>query len=158
MRQRHRRLAGALLGCLCILAASCSVQASSHRQAGTSSSSASRSHNPPQIEYLLVLNSNGKPRTFFHPGDIVRFRLEVYSVLNSLGGAATSWRIGQAGTTVRRWSVSGGFTGPTRGNLFRMIQSETLPQNAAAGTYTVSAALALQGRHLTRTAQFYVRR
>jgi hypothetical protein len=152
------------LTALCVLAASCSIGATgSHRshhnpQGRRVAPGSARAHNPPQIEYLLVLNSNGKPRTSFHPGDIVRFGLEVYSVSSSLADVRTEWQVRKEHGTVRSWSTTGGFTGPTRGNLFHMVQSETLPQNAAAGTYSVTATLVVQGVPLKRSAQFYLHR
>ncbi|HZU14406.1 MAG TPA: hypothetical protein VFB58_16320 [Chloroflexota bacterium] len=119
---------------------------------------ASHAVNPPQIEYLLILNSQGKPRTAFHPGGMVKARLEVYSVARTLSGVRTHWRITSEGHTVRDWSVTGGFNGPSRGHLFRMVQEDRLSWHAATGTYTVSVALTVQGRHLARAARFYVRR
>jgi hypothetical protein len=122
------------------------------------SCSAAQSDNPPQIEYLQVLNSNDKPHTSFHRGDVVRFRLEVYSVSSNLHGVSVHWLTQEGRHTIRQWSNPGGFTGPTRGNLFRAIQSMHLAEHAALGTYTVSASLNVQGRHLTRSVRFYLRR
>jgi hypothetical protein len=113
--------------------------------------------NPAQIEYLLVLNAHGKPRTSFTPGAGVGFRAEVYAVTRSLGGVRSAWTVRGAGKTVRAWSKSGGFSGPSRGNLFRLTQTMRLPSDIRAGTYTVAVSLSVQGRHLARSARFYVR-
>jgi hypothetical protein len=164
MSSMHPLRKSLVLGGVCALLASCSWDPAAHQStrhqhlAGRPGGSREQNHNPPEIEYLLVLDSNGKPRTSFHAGASVRVRLEVYSVAPDLGTVRTNWQIDRAGHTVRRWSLVGGFTGPTRGNLFRLTQSDQPAPNVGSGTYSVTARLAVQGATLSRSAQFFVRR
>lgn len=115
------------------------------------------SRNPPQIEYFLVTDAHGKPRTSFTRGASVGFRIEVYSLSHSLGNVRSSWNVRVSGQAVRSWSHSGGFTGPTRGNLFHLTQTMKLRSHSRSGAYTASVSLSVQGQHLTRSARFYVR-
>lgn len=114
--------------------------------------------NPPQIEYVLVMNGHGKPRTSFRPGATVGFRVELYFVSRSASSANTVWRVTSGRRTDFHRDVHGGFHGPTRGNLFTQVQTMTLPRSAPAGTYTAAVTITVSGRHLSRSARFYVRR
>lgn len=113
--------------------------------------------NPPQIEYVLVLDSHGKPRTSFHPGAKLGFRIELYFVGKNAGGVETAVRVTTDNHTMFHRTLHGDFRGPTRGNLFTQTQLVTLSPHTHPGTYTVSVALTVDGRHLSRSARFYVR-
>lgn len=113
--------------------------------------------NPPQIEYVLVLDAHGKPRTSFQPGAKLGFRVELYFVGKSAGGVETAVRVTTDHHTMFRRTLRGDFRGPSRGNLFTQTQMLTLSSHTRPGAYTVSVALTVDGRHLSRTARFYVR-
>ena len=116
-----------------------------------------RAANPPRIEYVLVLDAHGKPRTYFQPGAKVGFRVELYLTERSAAGAKTVWRAWIGKHTLLARTIHGRFHGPTRGNLFTQTETIKLSRHALAGAYTVRVSIAVRGRHLSRTAHFWVR-
>lgn len=115
--------------------------------------------NPPQINYLLVLNGHSRPQTYFNPGARLAFRVRLYLVTDSAIHKATArWRVTFGRRVVLNRSVRDHFGGPTRGNLFTQTQQMKLPAHATRGTYAVSVQLDVAGRRLSRSTRFWVKR
>lgn len=114
--------------------------------------------NPPRIEYVLVLNARGTPRTSFHPGGKLAVRVELYLVSRSAARVKTDWHVTSGHRVIFHRAVSGNFHGPMRGNLFTQTQALHLSRGAATGTYDANVVINVNGHRLSRTARFYVRR
>ncbi|HZS94842.1 MAG TPA: alkaline phosphatase family protein [Chloroflexota bacterium] len=111
---------------------------------------------PPTIEYLFVATNRGKPLTDFRPGSTVRLELEVHSLMPTLRRTRTAWRVSRGATVLRHW-IHRGFSGPTRGHLFHLAQTFTLPHGSPGGAYSVRVTVLQHGYTRTRSANFSVR-